>query len=114
MLGIFCMYWIWKAFSNLAIEYRKSKWKYFFFGLGAYYAAVIVSVALVVVLMLLARGFADIADPDFQSAEWNLFYLLSGASGCYGCYKFLEHKAGKERDLLYKDEMENIGILEEN
>ncbi|RUT68247.1 hypothetical protein D0817_22220 [Flavobacterium cupreum] len=111
MLGIFCMYWVWKAFSNLAIEYRKSKWKYFFLGLGSYYAAVVVSVSIVVGLMLLAKGFVGIADPDFGSAEWNLFYLLSGASGCYGCYVFLAHKARKEKELLNKNEIEYIGII---
>ncbi len=107
------MYWIWKAFSNLASEYRKSKWKYFFLGLGSYYVVAVLSV-FVVVIVGIVSGFYDVESQNFDSGEWNLFYLLSGASGCYGCYKFLEHKSQKERELSNQYEIESIGAIEEN
>ncbi|MDA6071451.1 hypothetical protein NJT12_17665 [Flavobacterium sp. AC] len=114
MIGLLFLYWIWKAFANLALEYGKNKWAYFFFGLVSYYGGTIVAGFIVAIGLALVNGFDSLGNEDFVDPIWNLFYILFGGLSCYGIYKFLENKAEKERELNKKDGIENIGVYSED
>ena len=114
MIGILFIYWIWKAFSNLAVEYDKNKWKYFFFGIGSYYAGSAIGGAFSAVVMGIINGFDSLAEENFENSGWNLFFVLFGGLTCYGVHKFLENKLQKERELNEIEGIENIGLTEEN
>src|SRR3954468_17014016 len=114
MIGILFIYWIWKAFTNLALEYDKNKWTYFFFGLGSYYGGTIIARFIVGIVIGFNNGFDSIADDDFINPGWNIFYILFGGLTCYGIYKLLESKGEKERELNKKEGIENIGVAEES
>ena len=114
MIGILFIYWIWKAFSNLAVEYDKNKWKYFFIGFGSYYGGVILGGIIVGVTLGLMNGFESVANENFDDAGWSILYIIFGGLTCYGIYKFLENKLEKERELNRKEGIESIGVMEEN
>lgn len=114
MIGILFIYWIWKGFSNLAIEYDKNKWTYFFIGLGSYYGTTIVAGIVYGIIVVLTNGVDAVNDENYNSVEWNLLFVLLGGLACYGVYKFLENKGEKERELNKKEGIESIGVIEEN
>ena len=114
MIGFLFIYWIWKAFSNLAMEHNKNKWKYFFIGIGSYYGGTIVGGFLIGITLVIINGFDSVASENFEDTGWNVFFVLFGGLACYGIYKFLENKLKKERELLEKEGIESIGLVEEN
>lgn len=114
MIGLLFIYWIWKAFSNLALDYDKSKWKYFFIGLGTYYGGGIIGAIIVAIVLGIVNGFDSFANENFNDAGWNIFFVVFGGLACYGAYKLLENKVQKEKELLEKEGIESIGLVDEN
>ncbi|WP_337967555.1 hypothetical protein [uncultured Flavobacterium sp.] len=114
MIGILFIYWIWKSFTNLALEYDKNKWTYFFIGIISYYGGTILAGFLVGIVLGLANGFDSVANQNFENAGWSIFFVLIGGLACYGTFKFLENKLEKERELNKKDGIDDIGVVEEN
>ncbi|RKR10684.1 hypothetical protein C8C83_2363 [Flavobacterium sp. 90] len=114
MIGILFIYWIWKSFTNLALEYDKNKWTYFFIGLGSYYGGTIFAGFFGGLAMGLIKGFDVAANEDFENPGWSILFVLIGGLACYGAYKFLENKVQKERELNKIDGIDDIGVVEEN
>ena len=114
MFGFLFIYWIWKAFSNLAIKFNRNKWKYFFIGLIAYYGITFITAIIYVVIMGIINGFDTLNEGDYDNAGLNLIFAVFGGVGCYGVYKFLENKGEKEKELIEKEGIETIGLMEEN
>ncbi len=114
MIGLLFIYWIWKAFSNLAIEYSKNKWKYFFIGLGSYFGVNFLSAIIYVLGLAIVYGFDVLDDDSYYSSGLDFICALLGGLGCYAVYKYLEGKNQKERELLNKEGIESIGLIEEN
>ncbi|MDQ6471490.1 hypothetical protein RB619_12620 [Flavobacterium sp. LHD-80] len=113
MIGILFIYWIWKAFADLAEEYGKNKWLYFFIGIGSYYGGTIIS-GFILGICLALLGDPGAVDENALNVGWNLFFMLCGGLSCYGIYRLLEYKGEKERELLKEDSIDNIGINNEN
>ncbi|MFC4477899.1 hypothetical protein [Flavobacterium chungangensis] len=114
MLSILLIYWIWKPFANLAIEYDKNKWMYFLLGLLSYFFFALLFCFLYIGLFGFLNGFDAIDQIEFENIGLNLLCFALGALGCYGVYEFLKRKLQKQRDLSVKEGIENIGVLEEN
>lgn len=114
MIGIIFIYWIWKSFSNLAIEYDKNKWKYFFIGLGSYYGITFLSAIVYVIVIAIIKGFESLDNQNNYGSGLDFFFALLGGLGCYGVYKYLESKGEKERELFKKEGIDSIGVTEEN
>ncbi|MBE8727212.1 hypothetical protein [Flavobacterium hungaricum] len=114
MLGILFIYWIWKAFTNLALQYNKNKWTYFIIGLAAYYGSTMISGFAAGMLVVLVNGVANVTENSFNNAGWNILFVLCGILVCYGTYKLLERKAIKEWAVSKKEGIESIGVTDEN
>lgn len=114
MFGFIFIYWIWKAFSNLAILYNKNKWKYFFLGLGSYFGLSFIFAVSFMIVMGFVDGFETIENGNYDSPAHNICYSILGGLGCYAVYKSLESKGKKEKELLRKEGIDSIGLLEEN
>lgn len=114
MIGLLFLYWIWKAFSNLAIEYDKNKWKYFFIGLGSYFGANFLFALIYVLGLAIVYGFEVLDDESYYNSGLDFICAILGGFGCYGIYRFLENKNQRQRELMEKEGLESIGIIEEN
>ncbi|MBW1658107.1 hypothetical protein [Flavobacterium quisquiliarum] len=114
MIGILFIYWIWKGFTGLALEYDKSKWGYFGIGIASYYGGTLVSGFAVGLLSVLIGGVDNVADDSFINPGWNIFFVLCGGLACYGVYKLLENKGEKEKALFKKEGIDSIGVIDEN
>ncbi|GAA3753604.1 MULTISPECIES: hypothetical protein [Flavobacterium] len=114
MIGILLIYWIWKGYTNLALEYDKNKWGYFGIGIVSYYGGTLVAGFLVGILAVLIRGVENVNDDSFSNPGWNILFVLFGALACYGVYKLLESKGEKEKELQKREGIESIGVTEEN
>jgi apolipoprotein N-acyltransferase len=114
MFGFLFIYWIWKAFGNLALEYAKNKWKYFFIGLGSYYGITFLSAIIYVLVIAIFNGFDVLDDNSYYSSGIDFIFALAGGLGCYGVYKYLESKGQQERELAEKEGIESIGVVQEN
>lgn len=114
MIGILLIYWIWKGFTNLAIEYDKNKWGYFGIGLLSYYGGTLMSGFIIGLLSVFVNGLDSVNDESFTNIGWNLLFVLCGGLTCYGVYRLLERKCEKEKTLSKKEGIENIGVSGEN
>ncbi|OOV17129.1 hypothetical protein [Flavobacterium sp. LM4] len=114
MIGILLIYWIWKAFSNLAIENDKNKWKYFFIGLGSYYGITFLAAILYVIIIAVINGIDALDDESYYNSGLDFVFAILAGLGCYGVYKFLENKGLEEKELLRKEGIDSIGLAEEN
>ncbi|AXB55558.1 hypothetical protein [Flavobacterium fluviale] len=113
MLGILFIYWIWKAFTNLALEYDKNKWTYFFIGIAGYYGSTAIAGFAVGLVSVFVSGI-DTNEDSFINPGWNILFVFCGALGCYGVYKLLESRGEKEKRLYKKEGIESIGVRDEN
>jgi len=98
MLSFLLIYWIWKPFSNLAMDYNKNKWKYFFLGLCSYVFTALFFIIIYIVVIGLMKGSAAIHEINYNSGGLNLLFSAIGILGCYGVYKTLEVKLKKEKN----------------
>ncbi|MDP5197999.1 hypothetical protein [Flavobacterium sp. DG2-3] len=114
MIGILLIYWIWKGFANLALEYDKNKWGYFAIGIVSYYGGTLVSGFIVGLLAVFISGVDSVNDDSFTNPGWNILFVLFGALACYGVYRLLENKCEKEKELQKKEGIDSIGVIEEN
>ncbi|PBJ06653.1 hypothetical protein [Flavobacterium sp. ACN6] len=114
MIGILLIYWIWKAYTNLAIEYDKNKWTYFFIGVIAYYGSTAIAGFVVGLFSVFINGIDSTEGESYINPGWNIFFVLCGALGCYGVFKLLENKVQKERAMAKKEGIESIGVSDEN
>ncbi|MDR7209755.1 hypothetical protein [Flavobacterium piscis] len=114
MFGLLFFYWIWKAFSNLAIEYNKNKWKYFFFGLGSYYGITFLAAIIYVIIIAFVNGIDALDDDSYYNSGLDFVFAILGGLGCYGIYKYLENKGQEEKELLRKEGIDSIGLVKEN
>ncbi|MHC0439161.1 hypothetical protein [Flavobacterium sp. 3-210] len=113
MIGFLFIYWIWKAFADLAEKNEKNKWLYFFIGIVSYYGGTIIS-GFVLGIILAILGDPSAVDEDAVNPGWNLLFIVCGVLACYGMYKLLEYRGEKERELLKEDSIDNIGIDNDN
>lgn len=89
MIGIALIYFIWKYYTELAFEYNKNRWGYFFLGLVSYYGSqVIVGLLIGVYGMFYGTSLLD----DDNSMLLNLVGIPIGLLGAWGVYKLLEKK----------------------
>jgi hypothetical protein len=115
MIGLLFIYWIWKGFTNLAINYGKNKWKYFFIGFGSYYVASILFGIFFAIWSLIINNFDwRVAVESLDNEALAFMYVLFGGIGCYATYKLLEKRAKKEKELMEKEGLESIGVKDEN
>nr|WP_294787854.1 hypothetical protein [uncultured Flavobacterium sp.] len=114
MIGILFIYWIWKAFTNLAVQYEKNKWGYFGIGMVSYYGGTLLSGFIVGLLSAFTGGLEVVDDEGFKNEGWSILFVLCGGLACYGVYKLLESKGEKEKALSGKEGIESIGVIEEN
>lgn len=89
MLGILLIYFIWKHFSELAIEHNKSKWGFGLLGIATYYIGTFVGGIVFVIIDLLAgTHYVD----ESSNIKLSIIALPFGLLFVWGLFKLLENK----------------------
>jgi hypothetical protein len=114
MIGLLFIYWIWKMYSNLAFEYNRNKWLYFFIGLGVYFGTTAFVGVVYAIILDITGGTQALEKSNFDSMGLKFCAFIIGIAVCYGFFKLLEKKWEKERVENKKEGIESIGLkLEE-
>lgn len=104
MLGIIFIYFIGKAFYQLAEEHERSKWGYAILGVLSFYASsLILGIAVAIIYEVQGANFEDI--PDFVL---NILGVIIGALTCMGFYHLLK------RQWTKKPTSDDMDILDED
>lgn len=88
MIGIFLIYFIGRAFYQLAFEYKKHQWGYAILGVASYYAGSILGGILLVVFAAL---FFDSDITTWSDIALSIISVPFGGLVCLGLYKILEN-----------------------
>lgn len=103
MVAIVFLYFIGKAFYELAEEHDKRKWLWAILGVLSYYiSAVILGIIMVILYDLLGIGF-DIE--TMSEAALTIVTVVVGLLSCWGFYYFL--KANWERSHHKFDDLDD-------
>lgn len=97
MFGFLLLYFIWKYYSELALEHNKSKWGYALLGMVSYYGGAFIGGILLAAIGLLIGWDITNTSDIFLS----LMALPFGVLSVWGLYKILERqwsKTGKSPD----------------
>lgn len=89
MLGIFLIYFIWKRYSELAIEHNKSKLGYGFLGIATYYIGTFIAgIAIGIIDLFAGTHYID----ESNNIVLSLISLPFGLFFVWGLFKILENK----------------------
>ena len=93
MIALVLIYWVGKAFYNLAGNHQKSEWGFAILGVVSYYAGLFCAAFLIGIFMIIA-----LETTEFDSRTEMAVSLCSipfGVLACWGFYKLLERQWGK-------------------
>jgi hypothetical protein len=104
MLGLALLYFIWKYYSELAVEHGKNKWAYALLGIACYYggsflAGIIIGLSAV----YLGSNFME----DTSEMVLGLIALPFGILTVWGVYKILQRRWSKEAVLSEGDSLDS-------
>jgi hypothetical protein len=89
MIGLLLVYFLWKYFSELAVEHNKSKWGYGLLGIAAYYLGTILFGAAIGIIDAIAEtNYVE----ETNNIVLNIASLPFGLLSAWGLYKQLENK----------------------
>ncbi len=103
MLGILLIYFIWKNFADLAVQYDKSKWGFGILGIVVYYAGT--AFGGVILGFLTPELFED------NTGNSLLLGIIALPFGLFFCviFYYLLKKTWKKNHVDMYDEIERIG-----
>jgi thiamine transporter ThiT len=88
MLGIILIYFIWKYYSELAVEHNKSKWGFALLGIASYYFGTFMGgLTFGIIDLLIGSNYVE-----SSNIVLNLIVLPFGLLFVCGLYKLLENK----------------------
>jgi len=103
MLGIFLLYFIGKAFYNLAHEHQKNKWGFAIAGVVSYYAGTIFGeIVIAVVYELVLEKSID----SFPQVALAFMALPVGLASCWGFYSLLKRNWSKSSTVANNDALD--------
>ena len=92
MIGLILIYFIGKAFYDLAMLYQKHKWGFAILGVASYYLGLMVGGVIIALLMELnSPGSVE----RFNETALGALGIPFGILACWGLYKFLQRQWGK-------------------
>lgn len=92
MIGILFLYYIGKAFSELAHQFNKGRWLFAILGIVVFYAAQILG-GIVIAIVAAYFGY-DIN--EMNQLLLNLIGIPIGGLACWGFYKLLKKRWSRE------------------
>jgi hypothetical protein len=103
MLGLVLLYFIWKYYSELAVEHGKNKWAFAILGIACYYGGTFIAGFII--------GFAIVymGSTIEESNEFllGLMALPFGLLTVWGVYKILQRKWSRELKISEGDSLDS-------
>ena len=103
MLGILFIYFIWKRFAELAVEFGQKKWLYGVIGVISYYLGSLIGGVVVGI----AAYFFELNVDWENKMSMSIIAIPFGFGSCYIVYTFLNKKW--EKDVVAIESIDDIG-----
>ena len=110
MIGILLIYFIGKAFYDLAGNHAKSQWGFAILGILSYYVGTFLGGILIGVFAL----FTEIDIEDTSNVVLSLIAMPIGLLACWGVYKLLEYQWSKEPDPFGNEDVLDANIMDDS
>jgi hypothetical protein len=110
MIGLVLLYFVGKAFYNLAGEHNKSQWGFAILGVVSYYIGLFVG-AFVIGIVYVAM------EADLEGTNDFLLGLMAlpvGVLTCWGFYKLLEFQWSKTPTFNSAEEVLDANLIDHN
>lgn len=104
MLGLILIYFVGKAFYELAGLHDKSQWLYAVLGVGSYYLGIILTGFLLGILLELG---ALLFLADLDEMILGFICIPFGVLSCWGLYSFWKKSWAKESSVGSSDLLDN-------
>jgi len=92
MVGLILLYFVGKAFYDMAGRHNKGQWLFAILGVGTYYAGIFVGAMIVAIVYELFIGSVD----EVNDTLLGLFGLPIGVLACWGFYRILKSRWEKK------------------
>lgn len=96
MLGLFLIYFIGKAYYELAHEFDKHRWGFAILGVVTYYAGFYL-VAFITGILIGLGVFGDLDIDNIPEIGFSLLCLPFGILACWGLHRILKNQWSKAR-----------------
>ena len=104
MLGLALIYFIWKYYSELAVEHDKHKWGYALLGIACYYGGSFIAGFIIgITAVLLGSNFME----ETSDVVLGLMALPFGLLTVWGVYKILQRKWSRELKISDGDSLDS-------
>lgn len=111
MIGFVLLYFVGKAFYDLAGLNGKSEWLYAILGVASYYAGLMIGGVLIAVGYELFLGSID----EVNDILLNILALPLGIAACWGFYRILENRwEEKEKVSASDEELLDAHLIDKN
>lgn len=111
MVGLVLLYFVGKAFYDLAALNNKSQWLYAILGVGSYYAGLFVGGILIAIGYELFVGSID----DVNDTLLSLLALPIGVLVCWGFYRLLKARWEKKQTSTdSEEEALDVHLIDKN
>ncbi|MES2515464.1 MAG: hypothetical protein V4580_15020 [Bacteroidota bacterium] len=89
MLGILLIYFIWKQFNELAVQYHKKPWRYELLGIATYYIGTFIGGMMMAIICVMIGSDLIVTTHELVLG---LLAMPFGILCVWGLYKLLQHK----------------------
>jgi amino acid permease len=111
MVGLILLYFVGKAFYDLAGRHNKGQWLFAILGVGSYYAGLFIGAMIIGIVYELFIGSVD----DVNDTVLGVMALPIGVLSCWGLYRILKSRWGKvETFSATSDEVLDANFIDQN
>jgi hypothetical protein len=109
MIGLLFIYYIGKAFYELAGAHDKNQWGYAVLGVVSYYVGQVIGVVIILAVYALAMSGSL---EDMNDLALGLMALPAGALLCWGYYRLLKSKWNRQPTFVTSEEILDADLIE--
>ena len=114
MISLVFIYFIGKAFYDLAEGHSKSKWLFGILGVVSYYAGSFISQVLVYIFYIYQGSTDGKLESDVSSSAWRFIGIPVGLFFCWMFYRILKSIWSRDSESTTSDEVLDSSLLTNN
>jgi len=110
MVGLVLLYFVGKAFYDLAGRNNKGQWLFAILGVGTYYAGLFVGAMIIAIVYELFIGSID----EVNETLLGVLGLPIGVLSCWGFYRILKSRWAKKETFSGSSEVLDATLIDQN